>query len=239
MNSEQVQIGDLRTVLIGQQDSPKAVVILCHGYGAPGDDLVGIGQEVLANSPELADSTLWAFPEAPLTLDGMYGRAWWELNVAALMECVASGEFASMEEATPPGIADARRQVTALADYLVEKCGISYDRLVLGGFSQGAMISTDVALHMETKPGLLVVFSGALICRDAWNRLAAKDDKLSVIQSHGEIDPVLAPDMGASLRKLLEDNGHSVNFHTFMGGHTIPMPPIKALIDEVQALVSE
>lgn len=238
MNSEQVEIGGLRTVLLGQQDAPKAVIVLCHGYGASGDDLVGIGEEVFAAFPDLAQSTLWAFPEAPLSLDGMYGRAWWELNVAALMDCVARGEFASMEQATPPGIAAARRAVTAIVEHLVDKCGISYDQLVLGGFSQGAMISTDVALHLEKKPALLLVYSGALICRDAWSELAAKEPKLRVLQSHGEIDPVLAPAMGAALHQLLEENGHHVAFHSFMGGHTIPMEAVRGLVGEIQAIVS-
>jgi phospholipase/carboxylesterase len=169
----------------------------------------------------------------------MYGRAWWELNVEALLSAVASGDFASMEEATPPGIALARSEVTNLVEHLVAKCGISHDQLVLGGFSQGAMISTDVALHLEQKPGLLVVFSGALICRDSWSVLAAKEPKLRVLQSHGEIDPVLAPGMGAALSRLLEENGHDLEFHSFMGGHTIPVQAMQALAMKVHSIVSD
>lgn len=239
MQSKRERIGGLDTTLIGQFTEPKCLVVLCHGYGAPGDDLVGIGEAILGQLPETADTSLWAFPAAPIELEQMMGgRAWWPLNMAALAECVESGEYASMEEATPPGIAEARRMVTQLVESLVATYGVGYDQLILGGFSQGAMISTDVALHMPEKPALLALFSGALICRDRWRELAAADKKIKVLQSHGEVDPILSPAMGASLRQLLESQGHDVTFYSFVGGHTIPMPMVQALAGQVIDIVS-
>lgn len=237
---ERTQIGDLTAVLIGQLTSPKAIVVLCHGYGAAGDDLVGIGEAILSQRPELAASTLWVFPEAPLTLDdGPYsGRAWWHLNVAALMEAVELGEWSSVEEACPAGIDQASGQLSQLVQQLLKTHQLSHDRLILGGFSQGAMLSTAVALQMEHKPALLVVYSGSLICRNEWSAWAAREPKLRVVQSHGSIDPILAPEMGEALRKLLEETGHDVTFQPFYGGHTIPLEAIDKLADEVHAVVS-
>jgi phospholipase/carboxylesterase len=239
MNKQRIQIGELEATLIGQHESPKSIVVLCHGYGAPGDDLVGIGESILAGRPELATSTLWVFPEAPIVMDEMYGgRAWWPLNVAALVEAVERGDFESLEQASPPGIVEARRQLTELIETLMSQHSIGYDMLVLGGFSQGSMISTDVALHLSSKPALLVIYSGALICRDLWAKLAAKEEKLNVFQTHGEADPVLGAPMGAALHALLIEHGHQVSFQSFMGGHTIPMPAIQSLADEMQQIVS-
>ncbi len=240
MKMERTQIGELSAVLTGQLKSPQAMVVLCHGYGASGDDLVGIGDAILSQFPDLAESTMWVFPEAPLSLDvGPYsGRAWWHLNVAALAEAVERGELSAVKEAFPPGIERARSQLSDLVEQLLTTHNLSHDRLVLGGFSQGAMLATDVALHLDHKPALLVVYSGSLICRSEWSELAVREPKFRVFQSHGTVDPILAPAMGDALRLLLEESGHDVTFQSFHGGHTIPMEAIAKLADEVRTLVS-
>ncbi len=74
-----------------QQASPGAslelAVVLCHGFGAPGDDLVSLAPEILRARPELAQKVRFVFPEAPLSLAGQGyggGRAWWPLDVQRL-----------------------------------------------------------------------------------------------------------------------------------------------------------
>jgi phospholipase/carboxylesterase len=77
-------IGGLRCRTVDalpEQTQPKLIVVLCHGYGAPGTDLVPFGPELLEHSPSLAERVQFLFPEAPLSLEelGMpEGRAWWQ-----------------------------------------------------------------------------------------------------------------------------------------------------------------
>ena len=54
---------------------PELAVVLCHGYGAPGDDLVGLASEVLRLHPELMGRVRFYFPAAPLILQGF---GWFE-----------------------------------------------------------------------------------------------------------------------------------------------------------------
>ena len=63
-------IGPLRVTALGRGEGP--AVLLCHGFGAPGDDLAALARVV-----DAGPGVRWFFPEAPLALD-WGGRAWWE-----------------------------------------------------------------------------------------------------------------------------------------------------------------
>ena len=70
------QLGELtcRTVQnIDPSEKPELVVILCHGFGAPGTDLVPLGPELLSMRPQLAETTRIIFPEAPLEPPELFG----------------------------------------------------------------------------------------------------------------------------------------------------------------------
>ena len=89
----------------GGGDGP--AVLLCHGYGAPGDDLVS-----LARAVDAGRDVRWFFPEAPLAIDlgyGMTGRAWWPIDMVRLQTMVMRGERASLMQETPDGLFAARR----------------------------------------------------------------------------------------------------------------------------------
>jgi len=80
------RLGKLDCVVVQPDgvDPIEKVAVFCHGFGAPGDDLVGIAQELLSESGSESPMQL-IFPAAPLSLDaqGMPGaRAWWLLSVA-------------------------------------------------------------------------------------------------------------------------------------------------------------
>ena len=94
--------------------------------------------------------------------------------------------------------------------------------LVLGGFSQGAMLALDTSLRGDVPPPeLLFQFSGSLVCRPDWKAAMPRLSGTPVFQSHGKIDPVL-PYVGAqALCALFTEAGITVDFHSFMGPHTI------------------
>ena len=202
------------------------LVILNHGFGASGDDLVDIGAMLMDDSETIASKFRFVFPEAPIDLAPMGmpgGRAWWPINMAKLAEINQSRNYSELTQICPPGMPEATLLLSAAVQEMQSTFEVDESRIVLGGFSQGAMICTHLALSTGFKPALLALLSGTLLCRDEWNRLANAHPRCYVLQSHGIEDPVLPFAAAKDLAEMLTDAGFTLEFTEFHGGHTIPM----------------
>jgi phospholipase/carboxylesterase len=213
----------------GGGDGP--MLVLCHGYGASGEDLVGVGEE-------LGRSVRFACPAAPGVLDmglpaAMSGRYWWPIDMVELQTAIMLGNLEMLMTRQPPGLAESRALVLDLLDVLERDHQAPRERLVLGGFSQGAMLATDVTLHAERPPAALAILSGSLIAKADWLPLMPRRAGLPVLQSHGRADPVLAYSIAEKLRDALGSAGLKVRFVPFNGGHGIPSP----VLDELALLL--
>ncbi len=205
---------------------PDVAVVLCHGYGAPGTDLVSIAREVMMARPALVGRVRFVFPEAPHELPGMggAGRMWWPIDMARIQRAMmgdADEQWARMSTETPAGLPEARKALRATLEALLAQTKLPMGKVVVGGFSQGAMLATDVVLRLDEAPAALAILSGALVSRDDWQRLAPKRAGLSVLQSHGKDDPILPFGGAVRLHALLSDAGLRVGFVPFDGGHGI------------------
>jgi len=203
---------------------PRLAVVLCHGVNAPGDDLVGVGEELLQLAPSLAQGTRFYFPaglhdSAEFGMPG--GRAWWEIDWAMFAQMMNSGDYSPMHKAHPPGLDRARAALEACLADIFRETSLDSSSLVLGGFSQGAMLATDTVLRMKQNPAALVALSGSPLCEDEWRVLAANHRRLRVLQSHGRQDPVLPFEGAEKLRDLLAAAGAEVEFVPFHGQHGI------------------
>lgn len=244
MNLKTTVLGELNCRLVDELpagQAPKFVAVLCHGFGAPGTDLVGLGPELLQINSELQGSLQFVFPEAPLTLDelGMPGgRAWWMTDVGRFQAAIEQGRVRELCQETPAGLPHARSLVTALLDELQEKTGLPISRFVVGGFSQGAMVATDIALRLSDPPAGLCVYSGSLVSEDEWRDLADNRQGLPVLQCHGRQDPVLPFVAAEWLNKVLVGGGMDVEFAPFDGMHTISMDGLQRLAAMLGRLAS-
>ncbi|HTL33331.1 MAG TPA: dienelactone hydrolase family protein [Kofleriaceae bacterium] len=220
MKLETVELAGLTTRIAG--NGPVTCVLL-HGFGAPGDDLVALGQYIPLPTP---NAVRFVFPAAPIELGGLYGdsRAWWRLDLARLEQDLRSGAVRDRRGEVPDGLAEARAKVVALLDALKARYSLDESKLVLGGFSQGAMLSLDVALHRATPPAALILMSGTLIAESEWRPLYAKLSGVPVLQSHGRADSLLPFSIAELLRDELTAAGAKVDFIPFGGGHEIPPP---------------
>jgi len=219
----------------GSNDKPALVVVLLHGFGAPGDDLAGL--ESMIDVPE---GTTLIFPEAlhsmfELTGQRAYGdaRCWWMIDMVRMQLAMAAGVDRDLSKDVPEGLAEARRAVNGMLDALAKELPPDA-RLVLGGFSQGAMLSLDVALRDPArKLAGLVQLSGTLIAEPEWRPLlsgAHARRGLKVFQSHGRADAILSFAAAERLAKLLSEIPDSeVSFDPFHGPHTIPLQTLKRL----------
>ena len=111
--------------------------------------------------------------------------------------------------------------------------GLGADRFVLGGFSQGAMVTTDLVLRTDDPPAAACLLSGTLLSEDDWREAAPARAGLPVLQSHGRGDPLLAFPEAEALRDLLAAGGLEVTFEAFDGQHEIPIQ----VLDAVGALI--
>ena len=236
-------IGDLKCIVVKQLDNnqPTAAVILCHGFGAPGTDLVSLGRELMTADPKLENAVFY-FPAAPIELDPSYdARAWWMIDIEKIQQLMASGQTREMRSTSPENLPVCREAIFKLIEHVKQTHALSAEKIVVGGFSQGAMLSTDVALHYPESLGGLIVWSGALICETDWTAAAKFKQQagqaLSVVQTHGTIDPILPFSSSEELREMLIDNGHSVKFKKFAGQHTIPMEGLQMAVELITSIV--
>ncbi len=224
-----LDLGELTCRAVGGDDGRGGgdgpLVVLLHGFGAPGDDLVP-----LADYLDVPAGTRFLFPEAPLAMPSLWGgRAWWMLDLDALEASIASGEARDLSGGMPDGMAEARAQLIATLEAAWSALRASPERTVLGGFSQGSMLSADVALATDWPLAGLVLLSSTLVDVASWAARAPARAGLPVFQSHGDADPLLPPAAAERLRDLLSDAGLAVEWHPFAGGHEIPPPVLAAL----------
>jgi phospholipase/carboxylesterase len=207
----------------------KLTVIMLHGFGAPGDGLVD-----LARAIETPDGTRFVFPEGPLELPGLYGdaRAWWMLDLARIERALA-GVVEDRSDEVPDGLDAARAQIDALLGELVAG---GARKIVLGGFSQGAMLSLDVALHTAHPIAGLALLSGTRINGTAWAERIARVRGLPVVMAHGTRDPLLPFAVATSLRDQLRAAGAALDWVEFPGGHEIPPPALAAVGRLIEAV---
>jgi len=227
------QLGGLLTHLTGGSNRDGGdsgdkgpLVVLLHGFGAPGTDLVGLWRALRVPS-----STRFAFPEAPIEMPeyGYPARAWWKIDMARFQRPMTPEELRARTREVPEGMAASRAHVIACLDALQAKLGVSSEHIVLGGFSQGAMLACEVVLSDPRRFAGLVMLSGTLINSETWQpKFAARAD-LPVFQSHGQNDPILPFALSEKLRNKWTEAGATVDWVPFRGGHEIPNPVLERL----------
>jgi phospholipase/carboxylesterase len=180
-----------------------SLVVLLHGYGADGRDLIEIGR---AWAPLLPD-TAFAAPDAPEPCaDVPGGRQWFRLHLNDMRRLYGD-------------VAGAAPLVDAFLDAELARLGLGNDRLALVGFSQGTMVALHVGPRRPQPIAGIVGYSGFLAGSE---HLAGTTGRPPVLLIHGEADPVIpvialhaaAPALGAA--------GFTVEWHVSPGlGHGI------------------
>ncbi|AFM14386.1 alpha/beta hydrolase [Turneriella parva] len=198
-------------------------VFFCmHGYGANAYDLAGLSAYL-----DFPEGTRMIFPNGILGIDmgygGQQGRAWFNIDWVEIERIRREGGLRDLSKSLPPGMADARDTLIAA----MEKLECDPARTIVGGFSQGAMLATEIMLNHSSYLKGLIVFSGTLVNRIGWeqtaaNKYGAQSKVLSFIQSHGTHDPVLPVQAAHRLYALLTEHGGEGKLVEFAGQHEIP-----------------
>ena len=149
------------------------LVVFCHGYGADGNDLIGLGQ----HWQRLIPTAAFVSPHAPerCAMSPM-GYQWFGITRLDPAE-MARG----VERAGPV--------LEAFIDAELARLGLDASRLALVGFSQGTMMSLHVGLRRKVSPAAIVGYSGMLAGADRLpEQIAARPPVLLV---HGDADEVI------------------------------------------------
>jgi phospholipase/carboxylesterase len=203
---------------VGDEASDAPLVVLMHGYGAAGDDLVFVAEELHGR---LEGRVRFALPVAPLP-GPANGLAWWPLNLGDERPADRGGE-------SPAGLALARRDVIAWLEGQVLEGRLDPSRTVIAGFSQGAMLAADVAIEWDRELAGAVMLSGGPIDVARWERRMRERRPPPFLITHGEGDPLLAFSAAARLRERIEAAGGSARLVGFSGRHGIPPVAVGAM----------
>ncbi len=193
-----------RAAASGLADS---LVIFLHGYGADGEDLLGLADPLAAHLP----GTVFLAPNAPERCSGNpFGFQWFPIPWLD----------GSSEAEAAAGLQAASEDLNRFLDARLAEEGLTPDRMALVGFSQGTMMSLHVALRRPEPIAGIVAFSGRLLAPE---RLEAEiASRPPVLLIHGDADPVVPFDDMAKAGNALVAAGVGTYGHVMRGtGHGI------------------
>ena len=198
------------------KDSSDTAVILFHGYGADATDLYTLSQVY-----KLSEECDWFFPQGVLEVPigpMMTGRAWFE---------IPQEEFENMHnrKVKDNGIAPRSEQTLVEVTRWLNKMGSLYKKVFIGGFSQGAIMTSHSLYRLEFQPAGLLLLSGFLVAPSSFPTIP-ENLKVPFFQSHGTQDMVLPVDGARQLFDHLEKLGLNGKWYEFGGAHEIPMDVI-------------
>jgi len=176
------------------------LVVLVHGYGADGNDLI----DLATHWQDLLPNVAFAAPNAPTRTPGAPGYQWFPISRIDPHEMQKGVEVAGpvLEE---------------FLDAELARLNIPPENLALAGFSQGTMLSLHVGLRRKVKPAAIVGFSGMLPAPPPEGAAIPP-----ILLTHGDSDQVIPPQAMFMAANQLGLSGAAVQWHLARGmGHGI------------------
>jgi phospholipase/carboxylesterase len=190
--------------------APKSLVILLHGYGSNGEDLIGL----VPYWRDALPGTAFVSPNAPEPCPGSPGGyQWWGLS--------------SMDRgARAAGAARAAPVLDAFIDAELARHGLTEAELALVGFSQGTMMALHVGPRRPKPLAGIVGYSGMLADEAALAEPSTTRPPILLV--HGDADPMIPIAAFHQAEASLTANGFEVESHVSRGlGHSIDMPGLQ------------
>lgn len=182
-------------------NEPTSMVILLHGLGANGMDLIGLARYWESVLPD----TIFVSPDAPFPCDmAPVGHQWFSLQ---------DWSVKSMTE----GVETATPILNDFINKMLEQHGLPDEKLALVGFSQGTMMSLYVGPRRAKRIAGILGYSGALLGAEGLS--GAGIHKVPVRLIHGDVDFVVPVEAYHSAKAALDSAGFEVS-----GGITRGLP---------------
>lgn len=202
------------------KEEPQGALVLLHGRGADENDLFPLF-DILDPDRRLVGLA----PRGPLDLPPM-GAHWYAIRELGYPD--------------PTTFWPTFESATAWLDDVLSKLDIGFDRVVLGGFSQGAVMSYAIGLGNDRPlPAGLMPLSGFMPTVEGLDIAAAGLEGLPVAIGHGTLDPIIGVEWSRRASERLTAAGAHVLFRESPVPHTIDpafLPELRAWIDTTLAL---
>jgi phospholipase/carboxylesterase len=173
------------------------LVVLCHGYGADGNDLIGLAPHWQRLLPTVA----FVAPNAPERCPGA-GYQWFPISRLDPQE-------------VRRGVESASAQLNSFLDAELSRLELSPDRLMLVGFSQGTMLSLHVGFRRETRPAAIVGYSGMLAAPETLPDVGTAGPPVLLV--HGDADTMIPVQALFAAAIALGRAGVAVQWHVAAG----------------------
>lgn len=186
-------------------------VIWLHGLGASGDDFVPIVPELRLPASLAIRFVFPHAPVRPVTINGGYAmRAWYDIVGIQLESAIDS-----------QGILQSLAQIEELIQREIER-GIPSNKIILAGFSQGAVMALTTGLRRQTPLGGIIALSGYFPLASETLKLSSEATRRTpIFLAHGTEDVMVAFSLGKMSYMLLKEAHCNVDWHAYPMGHAV------------------
>ena len=188
------------------KEKPKNAVILCHGYGGDGKDISLLASYYRTYLPD----TLFVCPDAPERCAvSSSGFQWFDLMDQTKDQVLAKSLVAETH-------------LNILIDEVIENNNLSSEKVAIGGFSQGCMISLQTGIKRKNKINSIVGYSGKIIDK---NHLQNNiNSRPNIILMHGEKDEIVPVSFVLEAKDFFNKNNYKIETKIFKNcEHRIPI----------------
>ena len=184
---------------------PKNAVILCHGYGGDGKDISILASYWRTYLPD----TILICPDAPEKCSASTsGFQWFDLIDETPEQILSKSLVAEIK-------------LNKLIDEVKEKNNLSANQIVIGGFSQGCMISLQTGIKRKDKINSIIGYSGRIIDTEHLDKNIVS--RPNIILMHGDIDQVVPIDGLLEAKNFFNKNNYEIETKIFKNcEHRIP-----------------
>ena len=184
---------------------PKNAVILCHGYGGDGKDISILAGYWKSYLPD----TIFICPDAPeKCAASASGFQWFDLTDETPEQILSKSLVAEIK-------------LNKLIDEVKEKNNLSANQIVIGGFSQGCMISLQTGIKRKDKINSIIGYSGRIIDTEHLGKNIVS--RPNIILMHGDIDQVVSVDGLLEAKNFFSKNNYEIETQIFKNcEHRIP-----------------
>ena len=182
----------------------RQLMVLLHGYGADGNDLISLGWQWREMWPDM----MFVSPNAPDPCAvNPGGYQWFPLDTDRI-----AGRIEGVRAARP-----------VIVNFLIDlwaQTGVAPQDTVLAGFSQGAMMALHAGTSLDRPLAGIIAFSGAFVAADGFGEGRFAKPPIAII--HGDQDGVVEPRLSQQAADDLREAGFDVELHWSRGlGHGI------------------
>ena len=197
----------LNTIILEplSKEKPKNAVILCHGYGGDGKDISILASYWRAHLP----NTIFLCPDAPEKCAASpAGFQWFDLMDQSAEQILSKSLVAE-------------KKLNDLIDEIKLKYELTANQIIIGGFSQGCMLTLQTGIKRKDKINSIIGYSGRIINTEHLSKNLIS--RPNIIIMHGDIDQVVTIESFLEAKDFFGKNNYEIETKIFKNcEHRIP-----------------